>query len=574
MTQKEDPRQLDLPLAFPELNQDQPLLPVRMVNEYQYCPRLAYLEWVQGEWASSADTVQGTHAHRRVDKPGGKLPAPEDVEQGETIHARSVTLSSNKIGIIAKLDLIEEQDGEAIPVDYKRGKRPHIAKGVYDPERVQLCAQGMLLAEHGYNCNSGVIYYVASKERVRVPFDDELRQLTQSAIDGMRLLAAAKHIPPPLEDSPKCPRCSLVGICLPDEVGLLQHGSEQPPRPLAISRDEALPVYVQAWKAKVAKSGQRLTISVDDDKPQEVRLIDVSQLVLQGNIYLTTPCLHELMKRGINVSWHTFGGWFRGHTIGSGHNNIELRIIQHRHANDEKFCLRLARTLVANKIHNCRILLRRNWRDPDTPPAELMQSLKEDIAHARRAKSLQQLLGVEGAAAARYFGAFSKLIKPDPSNALAFDFTHRNRRPPADPVNAMLSFAYSMLVRHFTVTASAVGLEAYLGFYHQPRFSRPALALDLMEPFRPLLADSAVIQAINNQEVRATDFINIRGASNLTPDGRKRFIAAFERRLDQEFTHPVFGYRISYRRTLEVQCRLLARHLLGELPDYPELRSR
>ena len=574
MIPHELPGQIELPLSFPELNRDQPPVPVRMVNEFQYCPRLAYLEWVQGEWADSADTVQGTHAHRRVDKPGGKLPAPKEIEQGETVHARSVTLSSETIGIVAKLDLIEEQDGEVIPVDYKRGKRPHIAQGVYDPKRVQLCAQGMLLNEHGYHCTHGIIYYVAGKERVKVPFDDQLHQLTHNAIDGLRLLAAAGRIPPPLEDSPKCPRCSLVGICLPDEVGLLQHGSEQAPRPLAIARDEALPVYVQAWKAKVAKSGERLVISVDDEKVKEVRLIDVSQLVLQGNVYLTTPCLHELMKRGIPVSYHTYGGWFRGHTVGSGHNNIELRIAQHRQARDKKFCLRLARTLIANKIHNCRILLRRNWRDPEHTPDELMQSLKEDIAHARRAKNLQELLGVEGAAAARYFGNFSKLIKPDPADAMAFDFTHRNRRPPADPVNALLSFAYTMLMRSFTNSASAIGLEAYLGFYHQPRFSRAALALDLMEPFRPLLADSAVIQAINNQEVRSTDFINIRGASNLTADGRKRFIAAFERRLDQEFTHPVFGYRISYRRSLEVQCRLLARHLLGELPDYPELRSR
>ena len=138
MTQHELPGQIELPLSFPELNRDQPPVPVRMVNEFQYCPRLAYLEWVQGEWADSADTVQDTHAHRRVDKPGGKLPAPKEIEQGETVHARSVTLSSETIGIVAKLDLIEEQDGEIIPVHYKRGKRPHIAQDVYDPERVQL----------------------------------------------------------------------------------------------------------------------------------------------------------------------------------------------------------------------------------------------------------------------------------------------------------------------------------------------------------------------------------------------------------------------------------------------------
>jgi CRISPR-associated protein Cas1 len=119
-----------------------------------------------------------------------------------------------------------------------------------------------------------------------------------------------------------------------------------------------------------------------------------------------------------------------------------------------------------------------------------------------------------------------------------------------------------------------VGLDPYRGFYHQPRYGRPALALDLMEPFRPLIADSAVLQAINNGEIKPTDFITAGGAVALTGDGRKRFISAFERRMGHEITHPLFGYRVSYRRLLELQCRLLARHLLGEIPEYPQIITR
>ncbi|MGH8503625.1 MAG: CRISPR-associated protein Cas4, partial [Gammaproteobacteria bacterium] len=239
------PEQKDLPLPFPELAGDMPLLPARMVNEYQYCPRLAYLEWVQGEWASSSDTVEGTHAHRRVDKPAGDLPPPGDTQQDEKIHARSITLSSNRLGLIAKLDLIEGEGNVVTPVDYKRGKRPHVAKGAYDPERVQICVQALILEEHGYTCNEGIIYFVSGKERVRVVFYEELRALTMNAIQGLRFVAAGGQMPPPLEDSPKCPRCSLVGICLPDEVNYLQRGNVEP-RPLAVARDEALPVYVRA----------------------------------------------------------------------------------------------------------------------------------------------------------------------------------------------------------------------------------------------------------------------------------------------------------------------------------------
>src|SRR5699024_10233654 len=168
--------QQELPLPFPDLSGDLPLLPVRMVNEFEYCPRLAYLEWVQGEWADSYHTVDGRRQHRRVDKPGGKLPRPtgesdqadNEAGEGETpLHARSVTLSSNKLGIIAKIDLIEGKGNQVTPVEYKRGKRPHVSKGAYQPERIQVCAQGLILEEQGYACDEGVIYFAESRERVR-----------------------------------------------------------------------------------------------------------------------------------------------------------------------------------------------------------------------------------------------------------------------------------------------------------------------------------------------------------------------------------------------------------------------
>lgn len=567
-----DPQQ-ELPLPFPEFSGDLPLLPARMINEYEYCPRLSYLEWVQGEWAESGDTVQGRHVHRRVDKPSGDLPAVGESDEDEKFHARSITLSSNRLGLIARLDLVEGEGDVVTPVDYKRGKRPHVAKGAYEPERVQLCVQGMILEEHGYTCDKGMLYFAASKEKVQVEFDEELRNRTLSAVNGLRLIAAGGQIPPPLEDSPKCPRCSLVGICLPDEVNFLRRAGVNP-RPMAIARDEALPLYVQAHHAKVAKKGELLEISVDDKTATQVRLLDVSQLVLMGNIYVTTPCMQELMKRGIPITWHSYGGWFFGHTIGTGHKNVELRTAQYQASFDPQSCLHIAKGLVRTKILNARTLLRRNWRSDDKQDAPF-DELKRDAAQALKASDLQTLLGVEGAAASRYFGRFQQMIKCDSDEkSLAFDFTRRNRRPPTDPVNALLSYAYSLLTRTWTVTLTAVGFDPYRGFYHQPRYGRPALALDMMEPFRPLIADSSVITAINNGEVRPSDFINAAGSVALTNDGRKRFIAVFERRLSQEITHPLFGYKVSYRRILEIQARLLGRYLLGDLQDFPGFTTR
>lgn len=566
--------QPELPLSFPEFIRDQPLIPVRMVNEYQYCPRLAYMEWVQGEWADSSDTIEGRHVHRRVDQPGGSLPDPEEAREEERIHARSITLSSNRLGLIAKMDLIEGQGNVLTPVDYKRGKRPHVARGAYEPERVQLCAQGMILEEHGYRCDEGILYFQGSRERVRVIFDDELRNTTQSAINGLRLIASGGQIPPPLEDSPKCPRCSLVGICLPDEVNFLRRQSDKPPRQLFVAHDESLPMYVQENRARVGKKGETLEVSIEDRIVARARLIDVSQLVLMGSAYITTPLLHELMKREIPVTWHSFGGWFLGHTQGIGHKNVELRIAQYRASFDKHTCLRLAKGLVRAKIMNSRTLMRRNWRG-DEPLEKVITDLKRFADQETRASSLEELLGIEGAAAAAYFGRFVNLIKRgDGGDVLNFDFTRRNRRPPTDPVNALLSYAYALLVRTWAVTLSAVGLDPYCGFYHQPRYGRPALALDMMEPFRPLIADSSVLTAINNGEVKPSDFLRVGDSVALTNDGRKRFIAAFERRMSQEVTHPLFGYALSYRRLLEVQARLLGRFLLGEITDYPNFTTR
>jgi CRISPR-associated protein Cas1 len=409
---------------------------------------------------------------------------------------------------------------------------------------------------------------------VRVPFDDDLRALTRKTIDGLRFTAAGGRIPPPLEDSPKGPRCSLVGICLPDETAFFR-GADLAPRPLAVGLDTALPLYVQAWHAKVSKSGERLEVFIDDKKVQEARLIDVSQLALFGNVYVTTPALQELMRRNIPISWHSYGGWLMGHTVGTGHKNVELRRAQYRAADDQAFCLRLAKTLIEAKIKNARTLLRRNWKSDDGAPAALLEDFNGDIRRTQKAPDLAGLLGIEGSAAARYFRELSNLLKPpgdDPTPA--FDFNKRNRRPATDPVNALLSYAYGLLARTWTNTLSAVGLDPYLGFYHQPRYGRPALSLDVMEPFRPLLADSAVIQAINNGEVRPTDFIRAAGSVSLHPDGRKRFIATFERRLSQEVTHPLLGYRLSYRRLLEVQARLFARHLQGEIDHFPQFTPR
>lgn len=564
--------QLALDLPAPPATAETPLVPVRMVNEWVYCPRLAFLEWVDGEWADSGDTEEGRRAHVRVDAGGGKLPAPKDADDKPDFAARSVTLASERLGIIAKIDLIEGEDGTITPVDTKKGKRPHVAEGAYDPERVQVCAQALILEDAGYKVAEGAIWYAGSRERVRIALDVDLRAKTRTAVADLRLAAAAGRLPPPLVDSPKCAKCSLAGICLPDEVTFFRRGLA--PRPLNPSADTALPLYVQEPGARVRKSGDVLVIETDERK-SEVPIGDVSELVLHGPISLSTPALNALLREEIPVTYASSGGWVLGHTVSTGHKNVAIRIAQYRAAFDERRCLAFARSLIAAKIKNSRVFLRRNFKAGDEAERDTTLAALSRLAdRAGYAPSVRDLLGIEGEAAARYFRLFATMFGDAARDFPEFAFEKRTRRPPADPVNALLSLGYTLVTRTWLTVLSAVGFDPYLAFYHRPRFGRPALALDMMEPFRSILADSTVIQVINNGEVKPDGFVTAGPAVSLKPHARRAFIAAYERRLDQEVTHPVFGYRVSMRRLLEVQARLLARYLSGEIDDYPHYLVR
>jgi CRISPR-associated endonuclease Cas1/CRISPR-associated protein Cas4 len=564
------------------MSDDTPLVPARMVNEFVYCARLAYLMWTQAEWSETSDTVEGRRVHARVDLPNTPLLAPEALETVETkVVSRSLALSSNRLGVTAKIDVAEAEDGAVTPVDYKRGKRPHVAEGAYEPERVQVCLQAMLLEEHGYRVEEGAIYYAESRERVRVVLDDTLRAAARDAVSGLRLIVSQGRTPPPLRDSPKCPRCALVSVCLPDEVSSLS-GSALAPRPIAVTSDHALPLIVQSQRARINKEGNTLKITDEEYGVTKVRLIEVSDVAMFGNVAITTPALSALLEREIPVTFHSHGGWFRGVAHGIGHRNVEVRTAQYRSSFDDTFCLRFSRDLVAAKIVNQRTILRRNWRGDESSRQAALASLRAARKATGSVTNIAKLLGLEGHAATTYFRAFAGLLAPpgtggttERSDGLApFQFETRNRRPPTDPVNAMLSLAYAMLTRHLTVALAAVGFDPYRGFFHAPRYGRPALALDMMEPFRPIIADSVVLSVVNTGEISPDDFVVATTGTALAAAGRRRFIDAFERRLSQETTHPVFGYRLSMRRLVMVQARLLARYLLGELPSYPHYLPR
>lgn len=580
-------------LPSPAVERELPeYLPARMVNEFAYCPRLFFYEWVEGVFQESVDTIEGAIQHGRVDAKTSALPAPEEVPQN--IHARSVTLSSERLRVIAKMDLVES-DGETVtPVDYKHG-RPREGKlglELWPSDRAQLAVQGIVLRENGYACEEGIVYYRATGQRVRVAFDKALMDETESLIERAWTVARVGEIPAPQEDSPKCAGCSLNSICLPDEtlslsaslddaerMALFAEAAPRKPvkrevRALIAPRSELRPLYLNTQGLRVGKSGAVLQVKEKDTVVQEVRMGEICQVSLMGNVQVSTQAVQALCEAGIPICYFSMGGWFYGITTGLNQKNVFLRRAQFRLSEEEYFAKALARKLVAGKIRNQRTMLQRNHVEP---PAVVLAGLKEMAERAESAGSLEELLGLEGNAARLYFGEFAGMMKlgdDGEGEAPAFDFAGRNRRPPRDPVNALLSLGYSVLAKDLTVACYAVGFDPYVGFYHQPRFGRPALALDLMEPFRPLIVDSAVLTAINTGMVGKKDFVHVGPSVALTPGGRKGFFRAYELKMDTLVTHPLFGYRVSYRRLLEIQARLLGRVLEGEIGEYPVFLTR
>lgn len=558
------------------------LVPARMVNEFAYCRRLFFLEWVERRFRENRDTVDGRYQHRQVDKPGGAAPLPKDdtgLVDGLRA-ARQVQLSSTELGLVGRVDLLESEEGVAVPVDYKRGTVPPTADRSYEPERVQLCVIALLLRANGYRCEHGVLYFVESRQRVRVDFDDALVARTLALLAELRSVAEAEQAPPPLVDSPKCPRCSLVSICLPDETNVLLHRSDRKPRRLTPSNEEGRPLYVRQAGAQLTLDGGRLKVvapSADAgggrrsfEVVASVRLLDVSQVCLFGNVQVTTQALRALFAAEVPTLYLSYGGWLQGVASPPMGKHVELRrrqVIALSHIG-----LTAARSMVEGKIRNSRTFLRRNGRPA---PEGTIVSLAEVARSAAQAASAASLLGFEGTAARMYFQAFPAMLRPELSLPGApFSFEGRNRRPPTDAVNCLLSYLYALIVKDLVATCIGVGLDPYIGVYHRIRFGRPALALDLAEEFRPLIGDSVVVNLINNGEIRPSDFVVRSGGVGLTDDGRKAVLQSYERRLETEVTHPIFGYTITYRRVFEVQARILAAHLLGELPAYTPMVTR
>jgi CRISPR-associated protein Cas1 len=610
----------------------QPPLPVRRLHNFIYCPRLFYYQWVENLFEENADTIAGSTVHRNVDKPSSfadekQAALAEGLPEGARL--RSLKLESMALGLVGVIDMIEGAGDDEIPgldsprsvevVDYKKGSAKRGANGervAKESDAVQVMAHALLLEEEGTRVTRGWIYYAEDKRRVPVELTPELREQTLQSLAAAKAQAASGHCPPPLVNDPRCLYCSAYPICLPNESRWWAAGFEekveeaqmalvfdgwqerragfQPagpggdgerglknratavegvrapikeaPRPDG-DAGEILVVYTPG--AQVGQRGDMFTVSIKGEVVQKMPGHQLRAIYLYGAVQLTAQAVQTALELDIDVSYFSPAGRFLGLLRGLPTSGVDARMGQYEFFQKPVIRLRLAREIIRAKIHNQRVLLMRNG---DAPASVLkrMAELRDGVAEV---EDLTVLLGYEGMAAAFYFEHFTSMLKGR-GEAWKFDFQGRNKRPPRDPVNALLSLAYSMLAKELTGVIHAVGLDPFLGFLHQPRYGRPALALDLMEEFRPLIADSVVISLINRGELGVDDFVRSANGTFLKDAGRRAFWEAYFRRMDSEVSHPEFGYKMSYRRMLEVQARQLWRYLRGEAAGYHGFTTR
>lgn len=563
------------------------LWPARNVAEFAYCPRLFYYMEVEGVHLQSDDTQEGQRIHKRVDAPSNRRRRQVDDNQSdEQVSVRSLTLTDQSLGLTATLDLAEIAGNVAVPIEYRRGRPRLIQTNGHDDDdsaaeesgsgaepwptdRIQVGLQAILLERAGYTVPRGVLYYAAVRQRLDVIIDDALRKEALDTLAAARACATGTR-PLPLVNDPRCPRCSLQPICLPDEINAQRDGFCCSPRKLWPPRDDGIHLVAQRQGTRVGVRGASLRITeADGTTTQEIPLASVESLSLLGSVQISTQTLHTLADRCIPVAFLSGAGRLVSLVDPLDSVSADTRRNQVRRFDDPAACLALSRELIASKIRNQRKLLLRNG---ESLPKPVTDALAAEAAAAEQATSIESLRGHEGQAAALYFEHFARMVKS--AEAAEFDHNGRQRRPPPDPINGCLSLAYSMLTHECTAALRTARLEPSIGAYHVSRPGRPALALDLMEPFRPLIADSLTITAFNRGELKEGHFQRTAAGCLFTEPGRKAFFGVYGRRMSEEITHPVFGYKLSYRRMLILHARMIAAWINGEIPTLSFLVTR
>ncbi|MBI2486621.1 MAG: CRISPR-associated endonuclease Cas1 [Deltaproteobacteria bacterium] len=528
------------------------LLPVSLISEIIFCPRNFYYRACEGEEGINKFVLEGSLQDEKRNE-------RERIRTQEKIQIREVSLSSEKLGIIGVLDAVEEA-GSIYPIEYKRSELKESLQ-----HDIQLCLEAMLLEESiGQSIPYGYIYYSASKSRRRVDLTDDLRKTSLETIAQAREILYKGEIPEPVADE-RCPGCALFSVCLPFEVKSLKE-KEPLTKRIIPELNIGKVLYVDEHGAYVGKRGGKIVITKDKKVISEAPASYLRQLVLTANANISTQAIKFLLRMNVEIVYQSSWGRFEGKFVPEESKNSLLRLAQYKSHLDEAFSLKISKKFVTGKLSNMRtLLLRQNREIGDADIEKASNGIKNILDRVAEAKEKDELLGLEGIGTREYFRVFGRLIK---SKGYGFDFEKRTKRPPRDPVNALLSFGYSLLVGDMVSSLSTAGLDPYIGLFHSTKYGRPALALDLMEEFRPVTVDSLVLTLLNKGMIADKDFKEKFGGVYLEENGRETFFKAYAGRVQTEIVHPVFEYRVNYRRVFEIQARFLGKVLTGEIDEY------
>lgn len=525
-------------------------LPISLVLHTVFCPRRTWLE-INGENTDTYQMQAGHSAHRKVDDP--KTSRSEQI--------RSLDVRSSTMGIHGRIDVIENKNDSVRIVEYK-ATPVKLKPIVTEANKVQLALQQICLEESGFEVDQAAVRFVDHNKNVIVEIDDATKQHAISIVRDTREIISASEAPLPLEDDKRCSRCSHIDVCLPDE-----RRGEPIARRINASDPDGQVLHLTEQGSRASTRAGRLIVSRQGEKSGEVPLERVHGVVVHGNIDLSGALIRELLWRNQAIVWCSSTGRVYGWSQPTDGPNGLSRTHQRVIFGDGG--LEIAKEMVSAKIHNQATMLRRNRKH-----AIEVESIRSRAQEVRDSSSKEEIFGIEGESASVYFSEFDTMLKESAMEQYGFEWNGRSGRGATDPINILLNYSYSLLTSECIRALLSCGLDPHAGVLHSSNRNKPALALDLMEEFRPLIADSVVISLINRKEFPKSGFSKVGGGLKLSPAGRKALIKSFEARIQTQITHPIFGYKVTWRRAIEVQARMVLGVIDGSQAEYKGVKTR
>ncbi len=565
-----------------EKTTDEPLIRVMALHALAYCERLFYLEEVEEIRVADANIYSGRRLHEKIDK-------------GPDIY--TLELANEKLGIRGKVDYVRRKNGCLVVYEHKKG-RSKGGKEAWPSDRLQALAYTLLLAEHsGEEIEETRIRYHADNKLINIPVDmEQAAKEVAAAVERAKELRASLERPPVAVPERLCRACSLAPVCLPEEERFVRSEKVKIQRLFPVDDDRRI-IHIVEQGASLRKDGDQLVVYLPDKAKKALPGKMISALALHGNVQISTQCIHFCAANNIGVHWLSYGGRYVG-ALSEGAGGVQrknrqfqalqnpllktrlsVRLCQAKVENQLRYVLRLTRGKKEQKrvpeVEKGIESMRSGLRQLASTDERLAQMVDEGTA-TTDSEGYKQMVdtirGHEGQAGRDYFGILPFVLQIKSSDFLYFN--GRNRRPPQDSFNAILSFGYALLYRDCVAALLNVGLDPAFGFLHTPRSAAYPLALDLMDLFRVILWDIPLIGSVNRKQWTKEDFQVTGKQVWLNPDGRRKAIALFELRKQEKWKHPVLDYSLSYARTIELEARLLEKEWAGEPGLFAMLRMR